>query len=198
MSSLCQVGASPVATRLGRTGKFTTLASGTPVIVRPIVVGDAIHLIQGLARLSEQSRTRRFLYNKTAFSQRELRHLTHSDGRDHIALVLGILNGEGCEIDCVAVARCIRDPHDPHLAEVAFVTVDEWQGHGIGKILLDSLARRARPAGITRWKAISFADNHEAKKLLRTVGNRTSARYLGSGIMEETYEIGDASCSGGL
>lgn len=189
MSSLCHTGASSIATRPDGNGNFTTLAGGTPVIVRPIVGDDAIHLTEGLARLSEQSRTRRFLYNKAAFSERELRHLTHPDGCDHIALVLGTLSGDGHEIDYVAVARCIRDPHEPHLAEVAFVTIDEWQGHGIGKILLHSLASRAKHAGITHWKAISFADNHAARNLLRTVGRKTAAQYLGAGIAEETYEI---------
>jgi hypothetical protein len=38
-----------------------------------------------------------------------------------------ISNGRG-----VGVARYLRDAHDPHAAEIAVTTVDDWQGRGLG------------------------------------------------------------------
>ena len=52
------------------------LRDGTTGIVRPISPVDAGPLADGLRRLSPESRVRRFLYEKYAFTERELRDLT--------------------------------------------------------------------------------------------------------------------------
>jgi GNAT superfamily N-acetyltransferase len=77
---------------------------------------------------------------KRNFRPAELQYLTTCDFEDHIVLVMAVLDAEGNEVDGIGVARCIRDPDDPGLAEVAIVQVDEWQHRGTGRRLLRHLA----------------------------------------------------------
>lgn len=165
------------------------LRDGTAAVVRPIAPEDASSLVEGLRRLSVESRVRRFFYDKVGFSRRELSNLTHCDGRTHLAFVLGILDKDGNEADTVAVARCFRSREFAAHGEVAFVTIDEWQGLGIGNILGRVLARECWEVGIRSWKASHFADNHAALRILALVGERTFKQDLGSGVVESIYTL---------
>lgn len=164
------------------------LKDGTPAVVRPIESKDAQALVKGLERLSYDSRRNRFFFNKTRFKEEELETLT-TNTEQHLALVLGVLDSKGEEIDTVAVARCFRDPNDDGFAEVAITTVDEWQGLGIGTILIRTLAREARGAGITRWRAVFFRSNQLTEKLLQRVGEKVIQRGFGSGAVDTVYEL---------
>ena len=118
--------------------------------MRPIRPEDADRLVEGLRRMSTESRVRRLFYDKIAFSGKELHGLTHCDGVNHLALVLGILDGSGNEVDTVAVARCIRDREEPRQGEAAFVTIDEWRRLGIGTALVRESAWRCWEVGIRK------------------------------------------------
>jgi RimJ/RimL family protein N-acetyltransferase len=50
--------------------------------------------------------------------------------------------------------------------------MDEWQGKGIGSVLVDELARR-RPAGVTRVVTYVSSENHASFALLRRLGPAT-------------------------
>jgi GNAT superfamily N-acetyltransferase len=68
------------------------------------------------------------------------------DHHDHEAIIaLDPLTGEG-----VGVARYVRAGADPEVAEVAVTVVDDWQGRGLGRALLERLAARARREGVRR------------------------------------------------
>jgi N-acetylglutamate synthase-like GNAT family acetyltransferase len=56
--------------------------------------------------------------------------------------------GEG-----VGVARYVRDNDDPEQAEFACTVADAWQERGVGSMLAERLAGRARAAGIERFRA---------------------------------------------
>ena len=64
----------------------------------------------------------------------------------------------------------------PGQAEVAFVVVDEYQGQGIGTMLMRHLAAIARGAGIRELIAEVLPDNAAMLKVLGTSGFRTSIR----------------------
>jgi GNAT superfamily N-acetyltransferase len=135
---------------------FATLPCGARLVVRGLTAGDVPCLIAGLARLSPATRRRRFFFDKQRYSDEELQQLAAvgSDDR-HVALGAAIADEAGHEIEPVAVARCLRSESDPAVAEVAFTTVDAWQQHGIGTVLLGALAERAWEAGIRQWRACS-------------------------------------------
>jgi hypothetical protein len=90
-----------------------------PVLIRPIRPDDGEALSASHARLSPESRYRRFLSAKPELTGADVRYLVQVDGIDHIALVATQpwLRDE----PIVAVARCIRIPGSPEVGEVAIV-----------------------------------------------------------------------------
>ncbi|HEY8900203.1 MAG TPA: GNAT family N-acetyltransferase [Chthoniobacterales bacterium] len=165
------------------------LRDGRRARTRPIQPGDAGALTRGLERLSPTGNAYRFLHHRKRFTEAELHYLTHCDFHDHIAVVLALLDAQGHETDQVGVARCIRTPEDPELAEVGIVLVDDCQNLGGGTALLRHLVRLAWASGIRRWQAFSFAENVAASQLLRRFGLEISQRDAGYGTTESIYEL---------
>jgi len=58
----------------------------------------------------------------------------------------------------------------PGLAEVAVTVVDGWQGRGVGRSLLEELARSAGARGIHELQAFVLAENRAAVQLMRRPG----------------------------
>jgi RimJ/RimL family protein N-acetyltransferase len=165
------------------------LSNGTKGIVRPIIPSDADALAMALWELAPDSRIRRFFFDKTDLSEKELARFSSPDGINHIAYGLAVeIDGED-ELKPVAVARCFRDAKDEKLAEIAVVTADAWQGLGAGSELLRSLSAAAYRVGIRRWFAPMLSDNCAMRRLLDRFATRMEERELGSGIVETEYEI---------
>ena len=171
--------------------KRVVLKDGTRGIVRPIVPEDKWALADALEDLAEDSRERRFLFNKSKLSETELKRLSNPDGTDHIAFGLAVESGDDGEMIPIAVARCFRDPGDPELAEIAFVTADRWQGLGAGAELMRSLSAAAYGVGIRRWFAAMFSDNLAMKRLFERFGTKCEEREIGGGVIEVIYDIAE-------
>ena len=138
------------------------LRDGSEIVVRRLSAEDAPDVEAGFARLSEESRRLRFLTSKPRLSASELRYLTEVDGHRHEALgAIDPRTGDG-----VGIARFVKDAEDPHSADVAVTVVDEWQGRGVGSLLLSALSDRARTEGITSFTALVAADNESMNRLL--------------------------------
>src|SRR3954447_25475799 len=117
------------------------LADGTVVSVRPIEPEDAPGLMRFHEQLSPESMRLRFFTPHPRLSDKEVLRFTTVDHHSREGLV-AVLDDE-----IVGVARYDRLP-DSTDAEVAFVVSDQWQGTGVGTLLLDHLASRARSEGI--------------------------------------------------
>jgi GNAT superfamily N-acetyltransferase len=133
------------------------------VLIRPIESTDATGLRDGFARLGPQSRQLRFLGPKRELTDREVSYFTEVDHVTHEALV-AVEPAAGIGL---GVARYIRDPVDPETADVAVTVVDEWQGRGVGTLLVDRLGADARAAGILRVHCQVRADNAPSLALCR-------------------------------
>jgi len=169
--------------------RLVTLLDGTPGIVRPIRPSDRGALAGGFDALSPESRVRRFFYNKQSLSEMELDQLTHPDGVDHIAFGLAVKSPDTGEEMPVAVGRFFRDEAERDLAEIAFVTADEWQGVGVGYALMQSLTDAALSVGIRRWFASLLSDNTVSQRLLSRFGEKCEERGTGGGVVEVIYKI---------
>jgi RimJ/RimL family protein N-acetyltransferase len=140
--------------------------------VRAIGPGDRDALGALLARMSLESRHRRFLTSKTDFSPRELTYLTDIDHLCHEAFV-AIDEHDG---SIVAVARYVWIDDQPWTAEVAAEVVDDLQGLGVGTALARLTVKAARDNGFELLRATTLADNNRARALLRRLGFRPRSR----------------------
>ena len=135
--------------------------------MRPIRPDDKSLLVGGFQRLSEESRLRRFLAPISELSEEQLRYLTEIDYVDHFAWVALLADDPGVGI---GVGRYIRIRDEPDVAEVAITIVDDYQGKGLGTLLLGLLAATARVAGITKFRAYVLEDNLPMRTILNDLG----------------------------
>jgi GNAT superfamily N-acetyltransferase len=141
------------------------LRDGATIILRPIRAADRDQLLDGFERLSPESRYRRFLVPVDELPERMVRYLTEVDHHDHEAIVaLDPVSGHG-----VGVARFVRRADRPDVAEAAVTVADDWQGRGLGTLLLDALAARGREEGIATFTGTLLATNREMLDVLRRV-----------------------------
>ena len=159
------------------------LRDGAKVLIRPVHRDDAALLEEGFSRLSAESRRLRFLVDKPRLSPRELHYFTHVDHHDHEAIgARDAVDGRG-----LGIARFIRDPENPEVAEVAIAVVDDWQQRGLATELLSRLFVRAREEGIKRFTALVADDNEGVVALMHGLGAET--RVLGHEAGAISYEI---------
>jgi RimJ/RimL family protein N-acetyltransferase len=148
------------------------LRDGSAVIVRAVRPEDRELFAAGFERMSDESRYRRFMSHKKKLSDRELEFFTRLDHELHEAIgALGADSGDGA-----GVARMHRRPEDPSIAEAAVTVVDDWQGRGLGGVLLDRLTARARELGVRHFEATLFTTNKAMLRLFEKLGCMRSHR----------------------
>ena len=117
-----------------------TIPSGRTLRLRPIRADDERKLRAFHRYLSADSIYRRYFSFHPELSDDEVRHLTHVDYQDRLALV-------------------IED--DDELVAVAFVVRDDYQHLGLGHRLFSGLAAAAWPRGIDTFTAETLCRNHD-------------------------------------
>jgi GNAT superfamily N-acetyltransferase len=144
------------------------LEDGTWAELRMVRPGDERLLREGFARLSPRARFQRFLSAKPRLTGEELRYLTDVDGEGHVALGVVTWDDLGREVG-LGVARFFRLAHTPEVAEVAITVVDDAQGKGLGRLLLDTLVEAARERGVERFEFRVLAGNQPMYRLVQTL-----------------------------
>jgi GNAT superfamily N-acetyltransferase len=145
--------------------ELAALRDRSRVTLRLIRPDDKDLLRRGFDRLSPESRYRRFLGAKTRLTDAELAYLTEVDGHDHFAIGATIEDAAGHE-EGVGIARFIRTESDPSVAEVAVAVADDWQGKGLGTLLLLRLVAAARERGVERFSGQALASNEALRDVL--------------------------------
>jgi RimJ/RimL family protein N-acetyltransferase len=146
------------------------LKDGSRVLIRPVVPSDRVRIAREFERLSPQSRYRRFFSPMKTMSASLLDYLTSVDYVDHFAwAALSAEPGPDGEPLGLGVARYIR-LDDPEAAEMAVTVVDDWQGKGLGRILLDALVLEALENGINRLEGDVLVENRPMQEMLRRTG----------------------------
>lgn len=158
----------------------TTLRDGTPVLIRPVVPGDAPLVALGFAQLSDDARQFRFLRAIHRLSDEDLWYFTHPDHRAHEAI--GALDLSGAEPAPAGVARYVVEPDVPARAEVAITVIDRMQRLGLGTLLFGVLARIAVRRGLTQFVALVHSENRAMIDLLRDLG---ATRVANHGVERE-------------
>src|SRR4051794_21670227 len=141
---------------------------GSRVTVRQVQPDDRERFVRGFERFGPESRYRRFLGFKKRLSEDELRFFTEVDHHDHEALgALDAVTGDG-----VGVARYLRDPGEES-AEASVAVIDAWQGRGVGRVLLERLAQRARDEGVSCFLAVMLPENRAMLRRFEALGPTT-------------------------
>ncbi len=149
---------------------INTTPDGRRYNVREIQPSDREHLARGVENMSVETRYQRFHTNRTHLSEPELDFLVGCDGKNHIAVVCHELDDQGEEGDGFAVARFFRSDDEPQWGEAAIVVMDDWQGQGIGEVLLSALAARCREENVVGWIATVGGDNQRALHVFEKFG----------------------------
>ena len=147
-------------------GAPVVLRDGSRIRLRQGHSSDKELLLRGFERLSPESRYQRFLAAMPKLSDEMVSYLIDVDHHDHEAIAaLDEGTGEG-----IGVARYVRNPERPDVAEVAVTVIDDWQGKGVGTLLLEVLGGRARTEGIRSFTAVMLATNQEMMDVLDALG----------------------------
>jgi GNAT superfamily N-acetyltransferase len=147
------------------------LRDGALVRLRPIVPEDKAVLVAGFRRLSPESRYRRFMSRIEELSAEQLTYLTEIDYVDHFAWLAQSL--DEASTPGVGVSRYVRVPEEPEVAEAAVTVIDDYQGRGLGTLLLEALGAVALEKGIKRFRGYALEANRPMRDLLEALGART-------------------------
>jgi RimJ/RimL family protein N-acetyltransferase len=159
------------------------LADGKRLLLRPLSTRDRAGLATLFARLSPESRYRRFLSPKHKLTPRELTYLTDIDRLHHE----GFAAVDQRDGSIVGVARYVHVADRAGVAEVAVEVADELQGLGIGTALARRVVQRARANGFALLTATALWENRPARALLRRLGFH--ARGSDGGVIELELEL---------
>lgn len=127
------------------------------ITIRPLRNGERSTIQAVFDRLGPGSRLMRFGGAKNVLLPGDLEQLARVDASHHV--LVAVAQGEP-----IGIARLVRDGDS---AEVAFAVADDWQGRGVGRVLVDRLAADARAAGIRRFTATVTGENPRSVALLR-------------------------------
>ena len=149
------------------------LRDGSTVHLRSLTSADRTGLVALFDSLSPESRRHRFFNARRTLDGALLERLLEVD-HDNAIVIVAVRNGR-----IVGVGRSNRDHHSTtsESAEVAFTVADELHGHGIATLLLEALAARARIVGITRFVAMTQADNGAMLRVFRSAGYPATVRH---------------------
>lgn len=156
-----------------------TTLDGAIVRIRAIRPDDRDRLHDHFKALSPQSIYFRFMGIRRDLSPDDLTHLTNLDFKSHVGLA-ATLTENGRE-RFIGVGRYICGA-DPHRAEVAFAVLDEFQGHGIGTLLLEHLSLIADANGVTQFEADVLGENRQMLEVFAHMGFE-SHRSMDSGVV---------------
>ena len=153
----------------------STVVDGRRLRLRLLQPGDADLISSFFWRLSKETVYRRFFSPITLPNEPLLKRLVDVDHCDREALIA--LDDQGI----VGVARYGTGPGESH--DIAVVVADDWQGRGLGALLLRRLAHIARLRGISRFHATMLGDNARAQSLVRGLSPHVTMRFE-SGYVE--------------
>ena len=150
------------------------LEDGRAVTIRPVLPQDEVAVQAFVRRLSQESRSHRFLVGLAELPPRLLAQFTQVDYRRHMALIAeSVVYGQAI---LIGEARYVVDD-DGRSADFAIAVADDWHQGGIGSRLLRMLENSARGAGIERFTGDVLGSNRKALDFMhqRGFGARTNS-----------------------
>jgi GNAT superfamily N-acetyltransferase len=165
------------------------LRDGRTVKIRAVRSEDKPILQEGMHHLSPRSLYFRFLTPKRELTEKELVYFTDIDLFHHVALLASVREN-GIDIPA-GVGRYVmsNNPALPLSADIAFAVSDEYQGLGIGTMLLRHLTPIARDAGILQFTALVLPDNRKMLHVFRHSGLPIKETVNCVGVLEVVLSL---------
>jgi acyl-CoA hydrolase/GNAT superfamily N-acetyltransferase len=161
--------------------RWIELKDKSRAFVRPLKLTDESLLRDMFYKLSPESVHYRFFRMIKAMPHEKLQEFLRVDYDADMALVVLTDLSEGAPI--VAIAHYSKDPRT-NFADAAFLVRDDWQGKGIGTILMKELADAARGRGIAGFTADVLAENHGMLRVFHRCGYAVESK-----LEEGVYEL---------
>ena len=134
------------------------IKEGLTIFIRPLIKEDRKAFVKAFSKLSDKTKQLRFLTSTEALSEKEFDYLVNVDHENHVAFC-AYYSKNGEEIG-IGVARYIRSIKKPNTAEIAITIIDEFQGMGIGKLLIQNIVAFAKQHGIEKFVANAYYLNN--------------------------------------
>ena len=120
-----------------------------------------------LSGLSPESRHNRLLGGMIKITREYVERLTTIDYARDMAIAAALMLGDREML--IGVARYVLEPGG-RVCEFALVIADEWQGHGIGRRMMDKLIAVARSRGLQSIYGDVLSTNHDMLEFCRKLG----------------------------
>ena len=154
----------------------TMKIDGEEVTLRPAKPVDERRIQEHFYNLDKTDIVSRFFHEKTSFVRDEAQGVSQIDYIKDLTIVA--LVGEFGFGRVVGIGEYLLDP-EKNIAEVAFSISKEFQGKGLGKILLKKLFMAARENGIAGLVAYTSPTNKGMIKLFNTLPFKTKTFFDG-------------------
>ncbi len=164
---------------------FKTTKTGLSLLLRPVKLSDEALLKDFFYSLSNDSIFRRFISTRTDMHHERLQPFVAIDYTKEM-VILAVLPQEEKEF-IAGMAQYIIDD-TAHTAEVAFVVRDDYQGRGIGAVLLNYVTYLARKSGLLGFTAAVLMENRQMLQLFEKMGFNIEKRTEG-GVYELTMSF---------
>jgi len=154
----------------------TRKIDGQEVTFRPAKPVDERRIQEHFYNLDKTDIVSRFFHEKTSFVRAEAEGVSQIDYIKDLTIVAVV--GEFGFGTVVGIGEYLLDP-SKNIAEVAFSISKEFQGKGLGKILIKKLCMAARENGIAGLVAYTSPGNRGMIKLFNTLPFKTKTFFDG-------------------
>ena len=185
-----------------------TLRDGTALTVRPIRPEDAQMELAFVEALSEQSRYLRFFSAARQLTPRMLARFTQVDYERELALIAVVpvvvpaavpapaptagahtTETPSSAQQCLAGVARYTPTADGTTCEFAVTVADQWQGRGLGTLLMQRLIDAARGAGYQRMSGSVLGVNAAMRSLMLHLGFTLQAGSTDPAVMDYTLDL---------
>jgi acyl-CoA hydrolase/ribosomal protein S18 acetylase RimI-like enzyme len=158
--------------------RWVDLKDGSRAFMRPLRLTDEAKLRDFFYKLSPASVHYRFFRMIKAMPHEQLQELLRIDYEADMAIVQLTDRSENAEV--VGIAHYLKNPRT-NLADSAFLVRDDWQGKGIGPLMMNALVENARKHGIAGFTADVLQENARMLGVFHKSGYAVESK-LDSGV----------------
>ncbi len=156
------------------------LSDGGAARLRPSRSDDVDRVLDFYERVSDESRYMRFLAPRPALTERDVQRFTGVDQSDNVVFVITV----GDDIIGIGGYDRLNDAE----AEVSFLVVDDYQGRGVGALLLEHLSEAGREKGIHRIVGEVLPENGKMIMSFRAAGYQMAVGFV-QGLMRFQFSV---------